>query len=59
MSCNASKGAKELQVWLESAYCKRKGIRVGSVAEVVRNALVVQASNPSFQLGTFDGHAPS
>lgn len=25
MSCNASKGAKLLENWLESAYCKKKG----------------------------------
>ena len=39
MSCNASKGAKELRVWLESKYCKRKGISEESVAQVVRNIL--------------------
>ncbi len=40
MSCNASKGAKPLEVWLESRYCQRKGITRESVAEVVRQALV-------------------
>ncbi len=39
MSCNASKGAKALQEWLQSNYCKRKGISEGTVAEVLRNAL--------------------
>lgn len=39
VSCNASKGAKDLRVWLESAYCKRKGISEGTVAQVVRDAL--------------------
>lgn len=39
MSCNASKGAKELEAWLESNYCIRKGITETSVAQVVRNAL--------------------
>ena len=39
MSCNASKGAKELKIWLQSKYCMRKGIHEESVAQVVRNAL--------------------
>ena len=39
MSCNASKGAKELRLWLVSKYCQRKGITERSVALVVRNAL--------------------
>jgi 5-methylcytosine-specific restriction endonuclease McrA len=39
MSCNASKGAKELTVWLRTKYCQRKGINISTVAEVVRNAL--------------------
>ena len=38
-SCNASKGAKELSEWLESKYCKAKGITVESVSKVVRQAL--------------------
>ena len=35
MSCNASKGAKELRAWLQSNYCERKGIHERSVAKVV------------------------
>ena len=38
-ACNASKGARELSAWLESTYCKRRGINRDTVAEVVRNAL--------------------
>ena len=38
-SCNASKGAKELSVWLDSKYCKSKGITKKSVSKVVRQAL--------------------
>ena len=38
-SCNASKGAKELKIWLESDYCKNKGITVTSVADVVKMAI--------------------
>lgn len=37
-SCNASKGAKDLKDWLKSNYCKRKGISISTVSEVVRNA---------------------
>jgi hypothetical protein len=39
-SCNASKGAKPLSVWLESAYCKNRGITKDSVADVVRMHIV-------------------
>ena len=39
MSCNASKGAKELKAWLESSYCRRKDITESTVADIVREAL--------------------
>lgn len=39
MSCNASKGSKLLEEWLESDYCKRKGITVETVAEIVNEAI--------------------
>jgi hypothetical protein len=41
-SCNSSKGTKKLSDWLESNYCKRRGITKATVAEVVKRALVVQ-----------------
>ena len=39
MSCNASKGAKLLELWLQGDYCKRKDIRVETVASVVKEAI--------------------
>jgi 5-methylcytosine-specific restriction endonuclease McrA len=39
-ACNSSKGVKPLEVWLESAYCKRRGISKETVAEVVKKALM-------------------
>ncbi len=39
MSCNASKGAKLLEDWLKSDYCKINEITVESVAEVVKKAI--------------------
>jgi hypothetical protein len=39
-SCNASKGAKLLSIWLESAYCKQRSISLETVAEVVKAALM-------------------
>jgi 5-methylcytosine-specific restriction endonuclease McrA len=39
MSCNASKGAKLLEDWLESDYCKKNGITEGTVASVVKDAI--------------------
>ncbi|MEZ5044736.1 MAG: hypothetical protein R2828_32870 [Saprospiraceae bacterium] len=45
MSCNASKGAKILEDWLDSNYCRKKEITVNSVANIVKMAL---ENPPSF-----------
>ncbi len=45
-SCNSSKGAKPLAVWLESAYCKRRGITLETVADVVRSVAVAPTLCP-------------
>ena len=42
ISCNSSKGNKKLSDWLESDYCKKRGITKDTVAEVIRRALVAQ-----------------
>ncbi len=39
-SCNASKGTKDLNDWLNSNYCKRNGITKETVAAVVTKALI-------------------
>jgi len=39
-SCNASKGAKLLEDWLQSTYCKAKDITKDTVASVVKNTLI-------------------
>jgi len=39
-ACNSSKGVKPLEVWLESEYCKRRGISRDMVADVVKAALM-------------------
>lgn len=39
-SCNASKGAKKLEEWLESEYCRSKEITKETVAQIVRKALI-------------------
>jgi hypothetical protein len=38
-SCNSSKGIKLLSVWIDSPYCKKRGINRETVATVVRSAL--------------------
>lgn len=38
-SCNSSKGAKPLAVWITSAYCAKRKITLDSVADVVKQAL--------------------
>ena len=45
-SCNSSKGTKKLSAWLESEYCKKRGITMDTVADVVRRALVFQPNIP-------------
>jgi hypothetical protein len=40
MSCNASKGAKPLEAWLQCDYCKKKNITIETVASVVKNAFL-------------------
>jgi hypothetical protein len=42
-SCNSSKGTNRLSVWIESGYCKRRGIRKDTVADVVKQALTSDA----------------
>lgn len=37
--CNASKGAKDLSIWLQSKYCKERNINAATVAPVIRQAL--------------------
>lgn len=40
IGCNSSKGARELAVWLSSAYCQERGIDQNTIAPVVRAALL-------------------
>lgn len=37
--CNASKGQKQLSVWLQSKYCHEKGITPESVAPIIKQAI--------------------
>jgi hypothetical protein len=37
--CNSSKGQKQLSVWLESDYCKKRGITPDSVAPIIKKAI--------------------
>jgi hypothetical protein len=39
VACNSSKGTKKLSEWLDSKYCKNKGMNKNTVANVVRDAL--------------------
>jgi hypothetical protein len=38
-ACNSSKGTKDLSDWIQSSYCKKKGINKQTVGQVVRAAL--------------------
>ena len=37
--CNSSKGQKQLSVWLESKYCKERGIGRKTVAPIIKDAI--------------------
>jgi len=37
--CNASKGQKSVSVWLQSKYCKDRGIGQDTVAAVIKGAI--------------------
>lgn len=37
--CNASKGQKQLSIWLQSKYCKDKNITSENVAQVIKDAI--------------------
>ena len=37
--CNASKGQKQLSIWLQSNYCKDRGITADSVAPIIKQAV--------------------
>lgn len=43
MSCNASKGTKDLAAWIVSRYCVSRGITAATVAPVIRAALEAAA----------------
>jgi hypothetical protein len=51
MSCNASKGTKDLVVWLCSRYCVERGISPNSVSPVIKAALSRAAGNHLGRLG--------
>jgi hypothetical protein len=39
VACNSSKGKKMLTEWMQSSYCKKRGINKYTVAEVVKKAM--------------------
>ena len=42
-ACNSSKGSRKLSDWIQSSYCKKRGINKDTVAKVVREALLSEA----------------
>ena len=38
--CNASKGQKQLSVWLESKYCLEHNINQNSIAPIIKQAIL-------------------
>jgi hypothetical protein len=38
ISCNSSKGTKELSAWLETMYCRNRGIHPSTIAPIAQAA---------------------
>jgi hypothetical protein len=58
VACNSSKGTKKLSDWLQSSYCKKRGINKDTVAQVVKEALDLSektGQNLSVQLARGSG----
>jgi hypothetical protein len=47
IGCNASKGQKSLAVWLDSKYCKARGITHETIAPIARAALASTGARDS------------
>lgn len=43
VACNSSKGPKKLSEWIQSSYCRKRGIRKDTVAETVKEVVRVHA----------------
>ena len=41
-ACNSSKGVKNLSDWIQSSYCKKRGINKNTVSEMVRQAFATR-----------------
>jgi hypothetical protein len=50
-SCNVSKGTKRLSDWLDSSYCKQRGINRNTIAQVAQQSLE-QRGNAGVRAGT-------
>jgi hypothetical protein len=37
--CNASKGQRQLSGWLQSKYCKERGVNMVAVAPIIKQAI--------------------
>jgi len=48
--CNASKGQKQLLVWLQTQYCKDRGISPDTVAPIIKQAI----KNKPFGAGSIE-----
>ncbi len=46
-ACNASKGQKALEDWLQSNYCVKRGVTENTVAEIVKDALTMARKTPN------------
>lgn len=44
--CNSSKGVKELSLWIESSYCRQRGIGIEMVADIIKQALKRSPGSP-------------
>ena len=52
LGCNASKGVKSLEKWLESKYCSERGITALSLGSIARKSVAKVVSQISKQIQT-------
>jgi hypothetical protein len=61
VACNSSKGTKKLSDWIESSYCKQRGINNNTVADVAKTHCSLAsevAGEVPLPRNHFDGTAP-
>ena len=57
LACNSSKSTKKLSYWMQSSYCRKRGMNEDTVAEIVKKALRTMQVADSRQIRDADQKA--